>query len=94
MYYLDLLTNAAALDHGTWAGADVLTSTLDLEAARQKSRKSGNRFGVLGLLMGALCCLLVVAGIIGLIVWLVNRANNDGPPRPPYPPQQYPPHNY
>ncbi|BDT84303.1 hypothetical protein GV791_23775 [Nocardia cyriacigeorgica] len=46
------------------------------------------------LLAGALC-LLVIAGIVGLIVWLVIRAN-EGPQQPrhhQYPPGgPYPPH--
>ncbi|TLF78539.1 hypothetical protein [Nocardia cyriacigeorgica] len=42
------------------------------------------------ILLASALCLLVVAGIVGLIVWLAIRAN-DGPRQPPYPPQQYPP---
>lgn len=42
------------------------------------------------ILLASALCLLVIAGIVGLIVWLVIRAN-DGPRQPPYPPQQYPP---
>ncbi|MFE3441772.1 hypothetical protein ACFXNW_01935 [Nocardia sp. NPDC059180] len=91
MYYLDLLTTAGGIDYSTWASPDGWTSGLDYEAAPKRARSSGTRLPILGVLVGGLCCVLVVVGVIGLIVWLVSRANNDGPRQPPYNPHQYPP---
>ncbi|NEW54245.1 hypothetical protein GV794_00975 [Nocardia cyriacigeorgica] len=91
MHYLDLLTIAGRIDYSTWVSPEVMTSALDQELARKVSKKSSGFNMPLTLLIGGLCCVLVVAGVIGLIVWMVSRANNDGPRQPPYNPNQYPP---
>jgi ABC-type multidrug transport system permease subunit len=69
--YLDLLTNAALLDHSVWASPDTWSATAELAA--KKKRKGGNG----GLIFGGICCLLVVVAIIVGIYLLTQRKNKQ-----------------
>ncbi|MFI9507653.1 hypothetical protein [Nocardia sp. NPDC052566] len=68
--YVDLLTNTSLLDPSVWTSSDVLSAAVDYQA---KKRKGGSGLFIIG----GLCCLLVIVGIVGIIYLLTKRKNQQ-----------------
>lgn len=65
--YLDLMHHAALLDHSTWTHPDTWNAALDV-AAKRSNRRGGSFW-----IFAAVCCIGVVALILGLVYLMTNR---------------------
>ncbi|AYF74702.1 hypothetical protein D7D52_13430 [Nocardia yunnanensis] len=70
MHYVDLMTQATLLDHHVWTHPDTWNAALD-SAARRSSRRGG--FGFWG--FAAVCCILIVAVVLGGVYLMTKRRN-------------------
>lgn len=69
MHYLDLMTQTTLLDHHVWTHPDTWNAALENTAARYSSRRRG--MGFWG--FAAVCCVLVVALVLGIVYLMTKR---------------------
>ncbi|MFJ4656053.1 hypothetical protein ACIP5Y_32695 [Nocardia sp. NPDC088792] len=66
--YLDVLHQAALLDHSTWAHPDTWNAALENVASRRSSRRGGSFW-----MFSAVCCIGVIVLILGLVYLMTGR---------------------
>ncbi|WP_067696614.1 hypothetical protein [Nocardia jejuensis] len=72
MHYLDLYTQVNLLDHHVWTNPDTWNSALEYTAKKKSSKKGGSFW-----IFGAVCCIGIVALILGVVYLLSQRKKNQ-----------------
>ncbi|MRH86257.1 hypothetical protein GFY24_02035 [Nocardia sp. SYP-A9097] len=73
MHYLDLMTQANLLDHHVWTNPDTWNSALEYTAKKKSSKKGGSVW-----IFAAVCCIGVIALILGIVYLMTNKKKNQG----------------
>ncbi|GAB0101110.1 hypothetical protein JMUB6875_00740 [Nocardia sp. JMUB6875] len=69
MHYLDLMTQSTLLDHHVWTNPDTWTAALENSAAKRSSRRRGGSFWI----FAAVCCIGIIALVLGIVYLMTNR---------------------
>lgn len=70
MHFLDLMTQSTLLDPHVWAHPDTWSAAIDNTAAR---RTSSSRRGGGFWIFAAVCCIGVIALVLGIVYLMTNR---------------------
>lgn len=71
--YLELMSQANLLDHTVWANPDTWTTAMEY-TAKKSSKKKGGSFWI----FAAVCCIGIVALILGIVYLMQNKKKNQG----------------